>query len=169
MGKQTYSSERILIATGGWPSIPDFPGNEYVISSNETFYLETLPEKILIVGGGYIAVEFAGIFHGLGVETTQSYRGPLFLRGFDEDIRLFLAQEMRKKGVEILFKSNIDRIEKKGDKFIAYFSNGEHRQTDLVMYAITLGHHMYHVYFHLQTKVRNLSRSSYHQKQDLML
>ena len=107
-----YSAERILIATGGWPSIPDIPGKEHVVSSNEVFFLETLPEKIIIVGGGYIAVEFAGILNGLGVDTTLLYRGPLFLRGFDQDVREFMAEEMRKKSIKLKFQINIDHIEK---------------------------------------------------------
>lgn len=129
------TAERILIATGGWPSIPDIPGKEYIISSNEAFFLESLPEKIVIVGGGYIAVEFAGIFHGLGVDTTLVYRGPLFLRGFDHDIREALADEMQKKGINIKFNSNICEIEKKEHKFIATFENGEQIETENVMYA----------------------------------
>ena len=106
------TAERILIATGGWPSIPDIPGKEHIISSNEAFFLDSLPEKIIIVGGGYIAVEFAGIFHGLGVDTTLLYRGPLFLRGFDQDVREALANEMQKKGINIKFNANIGEIKK---------------------------------------------------------
>ena len=87
VGGQRYTAEKILIATGGWPHIPDFPGSEYVVSSNEIFDLDVFPQHLVIVGGGYIAVEFAGIFNGLGAKTTQLYRGPLFLRGFDADIR----------------------------------------------------------------------------------
>ena len=87
VGGKTVTAENILVATGGWPVVPDIPGKEHAITSNEVFYLEKLPEKILIVGGGYIAVEFAGIFNGLGVEVTQLYRGPVFLRGFDDDVR----------------------------------------------------------------------------------
>ena len=133
--EKTYTAERILIATGGWPSVPDFPGNEHVITSNEAFYLESLPKRIIIVGGGYIAVEFAGIFHGLGVETTLLYRGPLFLRDFDQDIREKLAQEMRKKGIKLEFNTNIESIEKTANKFSLHLSNNETRDTDLIMYA----------------------------------
>lgn len=132
---ETYTAERILIATGGWPSVPDFPGNENVITSNEAFFLETLPEKIVIVGGGYIAVEFAGIFHGLGVETTLIYRGPLFLRGFDQDLRVNLAEEMQKKGIQILFNTNVTEIKKKGDELAVRLTSDEIRDTDVVMYA----------------------------------
>ena len=132
---ENITAERILIATGGWPSVPDFPGNEHVITSNEAFFLDKLPKQIIIVGGGYIAVEFAGIFHGLGVDTTLVYRGPLFLRGFDHDLREILADEMRNKGINLMFDNNIESIEKKGDKYIAQFSNHQVQDTDLIMYA----------------------------------
>lgn len=132
---ETITAERILIATGGWPNVPDFPGNENVITSNEAFFLDTLPDKIVIVGGGYIAVEFAGIFHGLGVETTLIYRGPLFLRGFDQDLRVNLAEEMQKKGIQLLFNTNVTEIKKKGDELAVRFTSDEIRDTDVVMYA----------------------------------
>lgn len=132
---ETITAERILIATGGWPSVPDFPGNEYVITSNEAFFLERLPERIVIVGGGYIAVEFAGIFHGLGVDTTLIYRGPLFLRGFDQDLRANLAEEMQKKGIQLLFNTNVTEIKKKGDELTVLLTSDEIRDTDIVMYA----------------------------------
>lgn len=135
VGDKTYSCERILVATGSWPSFPDIPGKQHAISSNEAFHLEALPERIVIVGGGYIAVEFAGIFNGLGVATTLLYRGPLFLRGFDDGIRTFLAEEMRKKGIELLFNTNIEHIEKNDESIVARFTNGEQRNTDLIMYA----------------------------------
>src|SRR5690606_20771514 len=127
--------ERILIATGGWPSVPDIPGREHVITSNEAFFLDNLPKQITIVGGGYIAVEFAGIFHGLGVNTTLVYRGPLFLRGFDHDLREILADEMQKKGINIIFNTNIERIEKHENKFTAHLTNHQILDTDLIMYA----------------------------------
>jgi glutathione reductase (NADPH) len=130
-----YSAERILIATGGWPSIPDIPGKEHIISSNEVFFLETLPEKIVIVGGGYIAVEFAGIFNGLGVDTTLLYRGPLFLRGFDQDVREFLAQEMQKKGIALKFENNIDVIEKIDGQLQATLTDKSTLLADQIMYA----------------------------------
>ena len=132
---KTISAERILIATGGWPSVPDVPGREHVITSNEAFFLEELPERIIIVGGSYIAVEFAGIFHGLGVDTTLIYRGPLFLRGFDHELREMLADEMRKKGIKLLFNTNIERIEKNGLACTAHLTNHQSLITDLIMYA----------------------------------
>jgi glutathione reductase (NADPH) len=135
VGEQQYHCERILIATGGWPSIPDFPGKEYVVSSNEIFALDKLPERILIVGGSYIAVEFAGIMHGLGVETTLCYRGDKLLRGFDEDVRDFIAQEMRKKGINLLFNTQIKAIEKTGKSLIALTEQDSRLEAGLVLYA----------------------------------
>ncbi|MEJ2760992.1 MAG: glutathione-disulfide reductase [Gammaproteobacteria bacterium] len=137
-----YTAERILVATGGWPTVPDIPGKEHVITSNEAFYLESLPEHITIVGGGYIAVEFAGIFNGLGVDTTLLYRGPLFMRGFDDELREVLADEIRKKGVKLQFNADVERIEKFGDKYTVHVSSKDREfpspepwTTDLVMYA----------------------------------
>ena len=104
------SSKHILVATGGWPSVPIFPGNEHAITSNEVFFLAQLPKSIVIYGGGYIAVEFAGIFNGLGVETHLVYRGSLFLRGFDSSVREHLAKEMQKKGVNLHFDCTIESV-----------------------------------------------------------
>ena len=129
------TAETILIATGGWPSVPDFPGREYVITSNEAFFLDKLPKRIVIVGGGYIAVEFAGIFHGLGVETTLVYRGPLFLRGFDHDLRENLANEMQKKGINLIFNNNITEIKRINKQYNVRLTNAETQNTDIVMYA----------------------------------
>jgi glutathione reductase (NADPH) len=130
------TAERILIATGGWPRVPDFPGKEHVITSNEAFFLDKFPERVVIVGGGYIAVEFAGIFHGLGADTTLVYRGPLFLRGFDHEVRELLSNEMRKKGIKLLFNTTIEHIEKSGLQYLAHTSNNQSLTTDLVMCAI---------------------------------
>ncbi len=135
VGNDTFTSERILIATGGWPSIPDIPGKEHIISSNEAFYLESLPEKVIVVGGGYIAVEFAGIFHGLGVDTTLLYRGDLFLRGFDYDLRETLADEMTKKNINMQFNANISAIEKEGEQLIATLEDGSKLEAEKIMYA----------------------------------
>lgn len=135
VGAQTLSCERILIATGGWPSVPDFPGKEYVVTSNEMFALQQLPRRLTIVGGGYIAVEFAGIMHGLGVETTLCYRGDKILRGFDGDIREFVAVEMQKKGINVLFNTHINAIEKSENGFIAQTEEGQPLQSDLFLYA----------------------------------
>ena len=111
----TVSARHILVATGGEPTLPDIPGIEHAIRSDDVFYLERLPQRLVVVGGGYIAVELAGVFAGLGVEVTQLYRGPLFLRGFDDDIRRGLAEEMRKRGVELRFDANVAAIERVAD------------------------------------------------------
>lgn len=110
IGDQTYSARYILIATGGWPYVPQFPGSQLAITSNETFFLPELPKSIVIVGGGYIAVEFAGIFNGLGVETHLPYRGSRLLRHFDEDISKHLYEEMEKKGVHIHLNTDVVEI-----------------------------------------------------------
>lgn len=112
---QRFSTANILVATGSWPFVPDVPGIEHAVTSNEMFHLETLPKRAAVVGGGYIAVEFAGILHGLGVETTLIYRGPLFLRGFDTDVRAFVADELRKKGIALRFETDVREIEKRED------------------------------------------------------
>ncbi|MGZ8160185.1 MAG: glutathione-disulfide reductase [Methylobacter sp.] len=130
-----YSAERILIATGGWPSVPDIPGKQHTVTSNEMFFLDRLPKRIIIVGGGYIAVEFAAILHGLGVKTTICHRGDKLLRGFDEDIRDFLAHEMTGKGIKLLLNTDIEAIERAGDCFAARLIDGGKVSTDLVMYA----------------------------------
>jgi len=136
VGEREYSAERILIAVGGWPWVPEIPGREHVITSNEAFYLDQLPESMVIVGGGYIAVEFAGIFNGLGVETHLCYRGELFLRGFDRDLRGHLAEEMPKKGVHLHFNTDIKAVDKLDEgRFKVTPSQGEPWETGLVMYA----------------------------------
>lgn len=132
---KTYTAKRILIAVGGWPFIPDIKGKEHAITSNEAFYLKQLPKRCIIVGGGYIAVEFATIFNGLGVDTTLVYRGELFLKGFDSDIRSHLAEELAKKGIKLKFNTDIKQIDKQDDTLITTFDNGETAETDLVFYA----------------------------------
>ncbi len=136
INQQIVSTGKILIATGSWPSVPDFPGREYVITSNEAFFLETLPRRSLVVGGGYIAVEFAGIFKGLGVESHLAYRGPLFLRKFDQDVRLCVRDELDKKGVILHFDSVVQEINKNADGSLRVsFADGSEMETDLVLYA----------------------------------
>ena len=134
-GTRTVTADKILIATGAWPSFPDIPGIEHAISSNEAFHLEELPKRITVVGGGYIAVEFAGIFNGLGVETSLLYRGEEILRGFDLEIRTKLRDEMVKKGIDVRIHHNVDEIIKDGEQYILKLSDGNEMATDLVMYA----------------------------------
>ncbi|MFJ1340727.1 glutathione-disulfide reductase [Pseudomonas caricapapayae] len=133
---QRYSAEHILIATGGWPQIPDIPGKELAISSNEAFFLKDLPKRVLVVGGGYIAVEFAGIFQGLGAKTSLLYRGELFLRGFDGAVRTHLKEELEKRGMDLQFNSDIQRIERQDDGSLkATLKDGRELVADCVFYA----------------------------------
>ena len=136
INNQGVSTDKILIATGGWPTVPDFPGKEHVITSNEAFFIESLPRRALVVGGGYIAVEFAGIFRGLGVDTTLSYRGELFLRHFDIDIRKTVRDELEKKDIHLAFQTHVKAVDKNADgTFTVNFESGDSMETDLVLYA----------------------------------
>ncbi len=135
IGNQTYTSERILIATGGTPFLPTIAGIEHAITSNEAFYLDKLPKSIVIVGGGYIAVEFAGIFNGLGVDTTLAYRGKQILRGFDQDIADHLSKEIIKKGINLKLNSDIQTISKTADSKILTYKDGATQTVSEVMYA----------------------------------
>lgn len=133
---QHYTAEHILIATGGWPFVPDIPGREHAITSNEAFYLEELPRRVLVVGGGYIAVEFASIFHGCGAETKLLYRGDLFLRGFDGSLRDHLKDELIKKDVDLQFNADIASIEKRADgTLLATLKDGRTLEADCILYA----------------------------------
>jgi glutathione reductase (NADPH) len=135
IGPRTMTAETILVATGGWPKLPDVPGIEHAITSNEALDLPELPKRIAIVGGGYVAVEFAGIFNAFGADVTEIIRAPQILRGFDEDVRDVLAQEMEKKGVTILRETVVNAIEKQGDGYSLKLENGNALEVDLVMYA----------------------------------
>ena len=133
---ERHSAKHILIATGGWPVVPDIPGREHAISSNEAFFLKELPKRVLVVGGGYIAVEFAGIFQGLGAQTTLLYRGDLFLRGFDGAVRKHLQEELSKRGMDLQFNAGIERIEKLADGSLqATLTDGRELAADCVFYA----------------------------------
>jgi glutathione reductase (NADPH) len=132
---RAYSAEKVLIATGGRPTRPGIPGIEFAITSNEAFHLPELPKTMLIVGGGYIAVEFAGIFAGLGVETTLMYRGANILRGFDNDVRAHLATEMERRGVTIVLGCEHTRLEKTAAGVKSTFTNAQEMTSDVVMYA----------------------------------
>jgi glutathione reductase (NADPH) len=127
-----YTAKHILVATGSWPQKPDIPGAELAITSNEAFSLERLPKRALVVGGGYIAVEFASIFNGLGVATTLAYRGTRILRGFDAELGSRLGEEMGRKGVSVLLNTNPSKIEQ---GLRVTFENGSVGEFDLVMFA----------------------------------
>ena len=137
---KTYTARHILVATGSWPVVPQIPGRELAITSNEAFHLEKLPQRALVVGGGYIALEFASIFHGLGVKSTLSYRGKRFLRGFDADLGERVAEEMKAKGMTLHFGgepvaiSRRESGENAGCLEVAY-SDGPHQVVDLVLFA----------------------------------
>ncbi|HUJ98748.1 MAG TPA: glutathione-disulfide reductase [Stellaceae bacterium] len=132
---QRITAANILIATGAHPVMPAIPGIEHAITSNEALDLPRLPRRIVIVGGGYIAVEFAGIFHGLGAEVTLVIRGEELLTGFDDDLRVGLAQELRRRGLEIRARTQVTRIEKRAHGFDLTTAQGETLSADLVMYA----------------------------------
>ncbi|KIP98745.1 MULTISPECIES: glutathione-disulfide reductase [Pseudomonas] len=133
---KTYSAERILIATGGWPHVPDIPGHEHAINSNQAFFLEELPKRVVVVGGGYIAVEFASIFNGLGAQTSLLYRGELFLRGFDNSLRTHLHEELAKRGLDVQFNTDLARIDKQADGSLqATLKDGRTLQADCIFYA----------------------------------
>ena len=129
------TAENILVAVGGWPETPKIPGIEHVISSNEALDLPELPKRIVIVGGGYIAVEFAGIFNGFGSEVIEIIRREEVLRGFDEDIRVYLGQEMRGRGIEIRGGTQVARIEKSAAGYAVHTTDGKAIATECVMYA----------------------------------
>jgi glutathione reductase (NADPH) len=130
------TAKHILIATGASPFVPrHLPGHELAITSNEAFHLEQLPRRICIVGGGYIAVEFAGIFQGLGVETILIYRGEQILRGFDDDIRNHLAGEMKKKGIEIRTRADVVSIERSGEGVRITLEDGAAFGAGQIMFA----------------------------------
>ena len=130
-----YTAETILIATGGWPYIPDITGKELAITSNEIFSLDKLPKTATIVGGGYIAVEFAGILNGLGVETQLIYRGNQLLKTFDSDCSQKVTEGMINKGVEVRLESNVSSISKQNQRLAVSMDNGEIITTDMVLYA----------------------------------
>ena len=136
-GRGQVTADKILIATGGRPWMPKgLPGVEYAISSNEAFHLHELPNRIVIAGGGYIAVEFAGIFNGLGVETTLVHRGPNVLRGFDDDIRTHVTEEMEKRGIKVILGCQHTSIEKTATGLMNRFASGHSCESDAVMFAV---------------------------------
>lgn len=134
-GAQRFSARHILIATGGTPTVPPIEGREHVITSDALFDLEPFPQRLVIVGGGYIASEFASIFNGLGARVSQLYRGEQILRGFDDEIRAFTAAEMRKAGVDLRLGTDVARIERAADGLRVHCKGGEWIEADAVLYA----------------------------------
>ena len=134
---ETIKSKYVLIATGGAPNHgAAIPGIEHVISSNEVFHLKSLPKRILIQGGGYIALEFACIFAGFGCDVTLVYRGENILRGFDEDVRIHVRSEIEKEGITVLTGCTVSKVDKHGNEFTSHLSNGSSIASDQVMFAI---------------------------------
>lgn len=133
---KTFTTERILIATGGWPFIPDIPGKEHAIDSNSIFDLAAFPERLAVIGGGYIAVEFAGVFHGLGSQVTQVVRGGGLLNGFDKEIAEFAAEQIQQHDVHIRFNTEVTAIDKQQDGSLHLTINdGQHLTVDTVLFA----------------------------------
>lgn len=130
-----FSTKHILIATGGWPFVPDIPGAELAITSNEVFHLPELPKRALVVGGGYIASEFACILHGLGVEVAQYYRGAQILRGFDDEARGMVANAMQARGIAVHCGTDVIRLEKAGSAIKVVATDGTEAEFDMVLYA----------------------------------
>jgi glutathione reductase (NADPH) len=135
VGGRRITARYLLIAVGSLPFVPPGPGCELAITSNEIFGLEARPERVLIVGGGYIAVEFTGILHGMGSHVTQIYRGELFLRGFDREVRTVLAEEMQKQGIDLRFGVNLTGIERRGDALAVTLDDGSVLEVDQVLAA----------------------------------
>ena len=135
VGGKHYRAKNILIATGGKPSVPDVAGCEHVVTSNEIFDLSPFPSRLLVVGGGYIACEFASIFNGLGSQVTQLYRGAQVLRGFDDEVRAFIAGEMVKTGIALHLNTDVAAIERTGEGLQVRLLDGSHFSVDAVLYA----------------------------------
>ncbi len=135
VGDARFTTETVLIATGGRPFVPDVPGARLGIVSDAVFSLPELPPRVAVIGGGYIAVEFAGIMSGLGAEVSLIYRGPLFLRGFDNDIRATLAGEMVKRGIDLRFNMEVDRLERTSEGIRVCGPAGDEIEADLVLWA----------------------------------
>jgi glutathione reductase (NADPH) len=135
VGGRVYTAANILVATGGRPVVPAFPGAELAITSNEIFDLPAFPNRLVVVGGGYIACEFASIFRGLGAQVTQLYRGEQVLRGFDADVRHFVAAEMQKKGVDLRTGSDVERIEPSAGALQLHLRDGSVLAADSVLCA----------------------------------
>ena len=135
VGDEQFSAKHILVATGGWPQVPEIAGREHVVTSNEIFDLPKFPQRLVVVGGGYIASEFASIFNGLGSSVLQLYRGEQILRGFDEDVRQFAAAEMCKHGVCLRVSTDVRDISKTTDGLVLTLTDGSTVMADTVLYA----------------------------------
>ena len=135
VGEQVVSAETILVAVGGHPVFAPVHGMEHAVSSNECFHLDSLPERVVVYGGGFIAVEFAGIFNGLGARVTEVYRGPQILRGFDDDIRNAVAAELVKKGIDVIVETTIEHVEKSQEGLEVKLSDGSNVEADLLLAA----------------------------------
>lgn len=134
VGQKQYTAEKILLATGGWPDLPNIPGKEFMVNSNDFFYLKTFPKKALVVGSGYISVEFSGILNGLGCDTYISSRSGKLLRGFDEGTRVFAEKEILKKGLNLI-KQQPKKIEKHGSGYLVHFDESKSDVFDIVIVA----------------------------------
>jgi glutathione reductase (NADPH) len=135
IGGERVTARYILVATGGWPTVPRIAGAELAITSNEAFFLDRIPERIVIVGGGYIGLEFAEIFHGLGAHVTVAHRGKIFLRGFDDDLRVALAEEMGKRGIDLRFETLVSGIERTAAGVHVTLDRGAAVDANLIMFA----------------------------------
>ncbi len=135
IGSRRVRAERVLVATGGRPSLPAIPGIEHAVTSDQMFYLDDLPERAVVVGGGFIAVEFAGILAGMGTEVTQLYRGEQILRGFDDDVRHTLAAQMRAKGIDLRVGVNVSAIERDGPQRRLTLTDGTTSSASCVLFA----------------------------------
>ncbi len=132
---ERFTAQHILVATGGTPSVPPVPGGDLVVTSNAMFNLDPFPKRLVVVGGGYIACEFASIFNGLGAQVTLLHRGDQVLNGFDQDVRPFIAAEMRKAGVDLRLPGEVARIERTHDGLQVTLKNGDTLPADTVLYA----------------------------------
>ena len=132
-----HAARHILIATGGTPFVPDIEGRQWVVTSDDMFDLPVLPRRLLVVGGGYIGCEMASIFHGLGAEVTQVYRGEQILRGFDDEVRDFVATELRRSGIDLRLRTDVQRIQADGPAAVrrVHLSDGQVVEADVVLYA----------------------------------
>jgi len=133
--QQPWRARHILVATGGTPHVPHFHGREHVITSNEVFDLDPFPRRLVVVGGGYIACEFASIFHGLGAEVTLLYRGEQILRGFDDEVRHFLAAELAREGLDVRLRSGVVAVQRVADGLRVQLEDGAALRADAVLYA----------------------------------